>query len=186
MIRLRSRKGVSGAISAMFVIAIFFIILVSLFVYTGLLNSYNQTVTDRNRMDWERDSESILFIAAEVKSGVLNLSFSNDGGVTLHLVQVWLSQFPNSSYSQSTNQSQYWISKYVSSGQTAGNFGATEDFKRINIGSIGAPIRLSGLSGEYHKIKLVTERGNVFECQVPYPPAQGGGGGGGKIGRAHV
>ena len=169
-----NKKGVSGAISAMFIIAIFFMALVSIFIVMGLNNSYNQTVLDRNRMDWERDSESIFFIAAEVKVGVLNLNFSNNGRVTLHLVQVWLSQFPNRSYSQCTNQSQYWTSKYVSSGETVNSFGATQDFRRVYIGSIGIPIRLSGLPGIYCKIKLVTERGNVFECQVPWPPPSGG------------
>jgi len=181
MIRLRSRKGVSGAISAMFIIAIFFMMIVSLFIYTRLLDSYNQTVADRNRMDWERDSESIYYIAGEVEAGVLNVDFSNDGGVTLHLVQVWLSQFPNSSYSQCTNQSQYWVNKYVSSGETVNGFGAAEDFRRVNIGSIGEPTRLSGLSGEYWKIKLVTERGNAFECQVPWPPPFEGGALGGYV-----
>jgi len=170
-----NKKGVSGAISAMFIIAIFFICLVSTFVIQGLTNSYNQTVLDRNRMDWERDSESIFFLAAKVNAGILNLNFSNNGGVTLHLIQVWLSQFPDSSYSQCTNQSQYWTSKYVSPGETAGKFGAAEGFKRVNIGSIGPPIKLSGLSGEYWKIKLVTERGNTFECQVPWPPEEDGG-----------
>jgi len=47
MIKLHSRKGVSGAIRAMFLATVFFIMVVSLFVYTGLLNGYNQTVVDR-------------------------------------------------------------------------------------------------------------------------------------------
>mgnify|MGYP001122432291 CR=1 FL=1 len=174
MIRLRSRKGVSGAISAMFIIAIFFICLVSMFVIQGLTNSYNQTVLDRNRMDWERNSEHITFIRAAVANNVLNATFSNDGRVTLHIVQVWLSEFSDNNYSSANWQKQFWTSRYISSGETVNGFGSSPNFRRVNVGSIGDPVSLSGLTSEYYKIKLVTERGNTFECQVPYPPSEGG------------
>lgn len=171
MIKLRSRKGVSGAISAMFVIAIFFIILVSTFAITGMTNSYNQVVIDRNRMDWDRNSEHVTFIVAAVGANkILNVSFSNDGRVTLHIVQVWLSQFSNGDYANSTWQQQFWASKYVSSGETVNDLGYYPEFKRVTSGAIGAVTRLQDLTSQYYKIKLVTERGNVFECQVPYPP----------------
>jgi len=165
-----NKKGVSGAISAMFIIAIFFICLVSTFVIQGLTNSYNQTVLDRNRMDWERTSEHVTFIKAIVADNVLNATFSNDGRVTLHIVQVWLSEFPNDTYSGANWQIQFWTSRYISSGETVNGFGFFPDFKRINVGSLGSLTSLSGLMSEYYKIKLVTERGNTFECQVPYPP----------------
>ena len=179
MSRLRSRKGVSGAISAMFIIAIFFICLVSMFVIQGLTNSYNQTVLDRNRMDWERNSEHITFIRAAVANNVLNATFSNDGRVTLHIVQVWLSEFPDNNYSSANWQKQFWTSRYISSGETVNGFGSSPNFKRVNVGSIGDPVSLSGLTSQYYKVKLVTERGNTFECQVPYPPPTSGEGGGG-------
>jgi len=176
---LRGNKGISGSISAMFIIAIFFIILLTIFAITSALNSYNQTVLERNKMDWERDSEHITFIAAEVgENGKLNVSFSNDGGVTLHLVQVWFAEFPNEEYTDSTWQYQYWISRYVSSGETVNDLGYHSEFRKIGVSSMGALTSLSGFSSSlYYKIRLVTERGNVFECQVPYPPSTSGEGG---------
>jgi len=177
MIKLRSRKGVSGAISAMFVIAIFFIIVVSLFVYTGMLNSYNQVVNERSKMDWERNSEHVTFISAQVGAdGILRVSFSNDGRVMLHLVQVWFTEFPDNSYDESIWQMQYWINKYVSPGETVNDLGYYPEFKIINSGSIGDLTSLSDLNSQYYKIKLVTERGNAFVCQVPWPVSEGGGG----------
>jgi len=177
MIKLRSRKGVSGAISAMFVIAIFFIIVVSLFVYTGMLNSYNQVVNERSKMDWERNSEHVSFYSARVGSNkILNVSFSNDGRVMLHLVQAWLTEFPDNSYDESIWQMQYWISKYVSPGETVNDLGYYPEFKRINSATIGDLTSLSDLNSQYYKIKLVTERGNAFVCQVPWPVSEAGGG----------
>jgi len=170
-----NKKGVSGAISAMFIIAIFFICLVSTFVIQGLTNSYNQTVLDRNRMDWERTSEHVTFIKAIVADNVLNATFSNDGRVTLHIVQVWLSEFPNDTYASANWQLQFWTNRYVSSGETVNGFGFFPDFKRINVGGLGSLTSLSGLTSQYYKLKLVTERGNTFECQVPWPPEEDGG-----------
>jgi len=171
-----NKKGVSGAISAMFIIAIFFICLVSTFVIQGLTNSYNQTVLDRNRMDWERTSEHVTFIKAIVANNVLNATFSNDGRVTLHIVQVWLSEFPDNKYSSANWQIQLYTSRYISSGETVNGFGFFPDFKRINVGGLGSLTSLSGLTSQYYKLKLVTERGNTFECQVPWPPEEEDGG----------
>ena len=172
--KLARKKAVSGAISAMFLIAIFFMGLISFYIVMGLNNSYNQTVLDRNRMDWERDSEHVTFIKAIVANNVLNVSFSNDGRVTLHIVQVWLSEFPNDTYSGANWQLQFWTSRYVTSGETVNGFGSSPNFKRIDAGSIGSLTALSGLTKQHYKMKLVTERGNTFECQVPYPPPSGG------------
>jgi len=55
-------------------------------------------------------------------------------------------------------------------------FGFFPEFKRINVGSLGSLTSLSGLTSQYYKLKLVTERGNTYECQVPYPPPSSGGG----------
>jgi hypothetical protein len=163
----------------MFIIAIFFIALITMFGLTAALNSYNQKVLERNKMDWERTSEHVTFVAAEVGAdGKLNVTFFNDGGVTLHLVQVWLSEFPNSSYIGSTWQRQYWISRYVSSGETVNDLGYYSELRKVTRNSMGDLTPLSGLSNSlYYKIKLVTDRGNVFECQIPYPPEAGDGGG---------
>jgi len=171
MIKLRSRKGVSGAISAMFVIAIFFFCLVATFVITAYTNSYNQTVNERSRMDWDRASEHLTFRTAIVNSQVLNASFLNDGRVTLRIVQVWLSEFPNNTYSGANWQLQFWTSRYVSSGETVNSFGSSPNFKRVNLGSLSPLTTLSNLTSSYYKMKLVTERGNTFECQVPWPPS---------------
>jgi len=177
-INVRSRNAISAAISAMFVIAIFFVIVMSLFMYTMWLNNYNQVVNERSKMDWDRISEHITFNAAAVgTNGILNISFFNDGGVTLHLVQTWFSEYTNSSYVASKYQRQYWIDKYVSPGETVPSLGYYSEFRKVTSNGLDPIAPLSGLSSTgYYKIKLVTERGNAFECQVPYPPPSQGGG----------
>jgi len=180
-----SRRGVSGAVSAMFVIAIFFIITISLFVYTLQLHEYNQIVNERDTMDWERMNEKIVipWTAMNNTPGILNITVTNIGGVTAHLVQMWLTEL--NYQAEAKWQTEYLIDTYISPGETIPDYGY--DGRFIRIGGDGTARLMTSLSNlnssSYYRIKLVTERGNVAIGE--YPPRvyrEGGGDGEGTLG----
>jgi hypothetical protein len=164
-----NRKGVSGAISGMFVVAIFALIITAFFAYTSALNNYIQVVNERNRLDWEQLNERIIVSNISIDdSGVLKANVSNVGAVTAHLVQMWITKFNENGGSEW--QIQYLIDFYLSPGETLYNFGSYGKFIRIPEKQTFSSISSLDKQSRY-KIKLVTERGNVAIGE--YTPAKG-------------
>ena len=88
---LKSRKGVSGAISGIFVILVCFLALGAIFVYAINLDRYNQVVNERNRMEWEIQNEKFTITHAQRNdNGTLNATIFNFGGMTAHIVDMWV------------------------------------------------------------------------------------------------
>ena len=61
----RSRKGVSGVISGIFVILICFLAIAAIFVYAINLDRYNQVVNERHQVNWEIENENFEIIIGQ-------------------------------------------------------------------------------------------------------------------------
>jgi hypothetical protein len=173
MVRFLGRRAVSGAISGMFVVLIFVAAVSALLAYNTSLDKYNQAVSEKNRMEWERLNEEIIIPSAErLDDGTLNATIRNIGAVTVHLVSLWLSAYDSNSKPQW--QQQYSIDIWISPGETKYKFGQKNYvYTLIEPGSISktlSSIYLPNTEWNYI-IKVVTERGNIA-TYIIQPPIQ--------------
>ena len=131
-------------------------------------NTFDQAIEDRNRMDWERTHEKIEFTYARIEENTLNLTLRNYGEVTAHFVDLWIRVYNGTPPSNPLTQNLYEISYYVERGRSI---------------SFSPPGSYSDHLN--YSLKIVTERGNIASCSVPYPPIEEepeeGGEGGGNI-----
>jgi len=162
MVRFLGRRAVSGAISGMFVVLIFVAAVSALLAYNTSLDRYNQAVSERNLMEWERLNEKIVISAAErvEEDGTLNATIQNIGAVTAHLVSLWLSAYDGNG--EPIWQQQYSIDIWISPGEIKNNFGQNNAYTLVTAGQTGKTIAsiLLPNSEWIYLIKLVTERGN--------------------------
>ncbi|MEM2902605.1 MAG: hypothetical protein QXO32_07760 [Candidatus Bathyarchaeia archaeon] len=181
-VRFMNRKAVSGVISGMFAVLIFFVAIAAIYSYHVMQDRYLQTVNERHQMDWERLNERIIIPWIERREdGTLNATVRNIGAVAAHLVSLWLSAYDGSNNPQW--QRQYAIGVWVSPGEARTNLGQDDySYTLIKPGQDGETLTFIQLpySGWTYTIKVVTERGNVAIAQYPSPvaPSAGGGGGG--------
>jgi len=155
----------------MFIIAIFFVIVLSLFVYTSNLNRYNTVANSRNQDDWERENEKIAIPALSIDAGTLNIAVSNVGGVTAHLVQMWITKFKSIGNYDPVWQTQYAIDTYISPGETIPNYGSSGKFIKIIVTTTVTTTVLNSLtsfdSSSHYIVKIVTARGNAAISEYP-------------------
>jgi hypothetical protein len=168
-----NRKAVSGVISGMFAVLIFFVAIAAVYSYHVMQDKYLQTVNERHQMDWERLNEKITIPYAErLDDGTLNATIQNIGAVTAHLVTLWISAYdPNGDPKW---QKQYKIDMWISPGETKNSFGQRNYvYTLIEPGSISktlSSIYLPNTEWNYI-IKVVTERGNIA-THIIQPPIQ--------------
>jgi len=176
MVRFLGRRAVSGAISGMFVVLIFVAAVSALLAYNTSLDRYNQAVSERNLMEWERLNEKIVISAAErvEEDGTLNATIQNIGAVTAHLVSLWLSAYDGNREPQW--QQQYSIDIWMSPGEVKHYLGQNiYNYILIRPGQAGNPttfVKLPNATWVYG-IKIVTERGNAATYILQPPPREG-------------
>ena len=99
--RLRKdRRGISNVI----VIALSLVIILAI-VTDIILWNY-----DMNQVDWEKMRESVIITDAQNVTSGSQFTFENDGGLTVHLVSLWLIN--------STDHERYDINVFVNSAET--------------------------------------------------------------------
>jgi hypothetical protein len=145
----------------------------ALLAYNTSLDRYNQAVSERNLMEWERLNEKVVISMAErLDDGSLNATIQNIGAVTAHLVSLWLSAYDG--YKEPRWQQQYNIDIWMSPGETKCKFGQNDyAYTIIKPGSMGealSSVYLSDTSWIY-VIKIVTERGNIA-TYILQPPKE--------------
>ena len=130
--RLRKdRRGVSNII----VIALSLVIILAIVTDIVLWNY------EMNQVDWEKMKENSIIINAENVTSGSQFSFENNGGLTVHLVSLWVNN--------STDHQRYDINIFINSAESRTYF--RED--------ILLPI------GNYN-VKVVSERGNIAVYSV--------------------
>jgi len=86
---LRKKKGVSGIISGVFLVALTVMIFGALSWQFFRGDQYNQIMLERQQREWERYNERIA-ITDTGYSKYLRFKVSNIGGVTAHIVTIYL------------------------------------------------------------------------------------------------
>lgn len=136
----RRRKGVGNIVAT--IVFVFLLLTTVSQVYLFSFNLQDDYITDANeRLEatMKKMGEDINISGAYITSSSrLNLSVTNNGGETAHLVSLWLIN--------STDHYRYSIDTYVSGGKT--------------VTDIGSSIIMT--YGSTYSIRIITERGNLY------------------------
>jgi len=145
---VRRKRGVSGIISGIFLVAVTVMIFGAMVSQYSLFENYNSAVQRAEQRAWERYNERLVIVGVTANSSYLNFTVTNCGSVTAHIVDVFL-RFVNG-----TNKL-YTIDVWIAPGSS----------KQI----VAYNIRL-GLNDKYD-FQIATERGNLIS---PTPVNQAG------------
>jgi len=165
---LKSRKGVSGAISGVFVILICFLALAAIFVYAINLDRYNQVVNERNRMEWEIQNEKFTITYAQRNdNGTLNATIFNFGGMTAHFVDIWVTM--KNGTSNESLQELYRVNYHINPAEQLSEIG-DQNVTLLPSGQEVSCINLTEpvVANINYTIKVVSERGNVASYLLEY------------------
>jgi hypothetical protein len=122
----RDRRGISNII----------VVVLSLVIILAIVSNVVLWNYDMNQVDWEKIKENVAITNVESTAYWSQYTFENDGGLTVHLVSLWISN--------STLHQHYNINIFVNSAET-------KTYLREDI-----PLP----TGSY-TVKVVTERGNM-------------------------
>ncbi len=142
----KNKRGVSTVIGAVFFVLIllggFSMIIWEITEY----DNYMQVVNERDQLEREKQNEIIEIDSVYVVGDSLNISVVNNGAVTAHLVDLWVTEYVDET--TANWHSFFQINYYANPGDTIAN--------------IGHEIEMPELDPEYnYMIKIVTERGNI-------------------------
>jgi hypothetical protein len=122
----RDRRGVSNIV----------VIALSLVIILAIVSNIVLWNYEMNQVDWEKMKENVIITNVEIVTPGAQFTFKNEGGLTVHLVSLWVIS--------STNHQHYDINVFINSAET-------ESYLRDDI---------TLPTGSY-TIKVVTERGNT-------------------------
>ena len=122
----RDRRGISNII----------VIALSLVIILAIVSNIVLWNYEMNQVDWEKIKENVIITNVESVTYGSQFTFENDGGLTVHLVSLWIIN--------STDHQRYDVNVFV-------NSAATKNYLRDDI---------SLPTGSY-TVKVVTERGNI-------------------------
>jgi len=148
---VKGKRGISTVLGTVYFVIIMLLAFNLVLWEIGQMDTYQQSVNERNQIDWERLNEKVEIVFALVSSSNhLNVTVTNVGGLTAHLVDLWVTDRTPSPPVQSL----FVLNDYVSPGSTVANIG--DD---ISVDPTHA-----------YKVRIVTERGNTLETTHVYPP----------------
>ncbi|OGD54000.1 hypothetical protein A3K80_00070 [Candidatus Bathyarchaeota archaeon RBG_13_38_9] len=167
-ILFKGRKGVSGAISGIFVILICFLAIGAIFVFAISQDRYNQVVNERNRIEWEIQNEKFTITHAQRNdNGTLNATIFNFGGMTAHFVDIWVTM--KNGTSNESLQKLYKVNYYINPAAELSEIGA-QNVTLLPSGQEVSCINLTEpvVANINYTIKVVSERGNVASYLLEY------------------
>jgi len=145
---LRKRKGVSGIISGVFLVAVAVMIFNVLAWQFFQYDVYRQIAVERDQREWERFNERVI-ISDYLNMGsasYLRLKIRNIGSVTARIVTVYLND------TTANIPRAFVLANYITSNCSAWITPGTEKWVNTTI---------SLTSGNLYDLKIATERGNI-------------------------
>jgi len=140
---LRKRKGVSGVISGVFLVAVAVMIFNVLAWQFFQADSHNHLVREAQQREWERFNERLAIVNVELGTVYLNFTVKNYGAVAAHVVDLFV-KFSNGTYQAYTFPD---VNTWISPGNTTRIIG---------------PNKLKLQSTDIYDFQIGTERGNLF------------------------
>lgn len=144
---LRKRRGVSGIISGVFLVALTVMIFSTLSWQFFRADQYNQVMLERQQREWERFNERLMIDNIGLSVTTLQFDVINYGAVTAHITDLYLTNLSATPYQYSRHSLDLWI-----------NLGST---KRLNT-------HVTIEVGNKYQFIVTTERGNSFVPSAQY------------------
>ena len=148
----RTQKGLSNIVGAIFLVAIVFAGLGIINWGVGLQDQYALTISERNKIDWERLNERIELTDLSIDNNKFNITLQNTGALPARLVRLWV-----------TNETSPWHQKYDI------DYVVNPTTKLTNLGQ---SLNLNALESKDYVIGVVTERGNLATFRAGSPSNQ--------------
>jgi archaellum component FlaF (FlaF/FlaG flagellin family) len=151
---LRRRRGVSGIISGVFLVAVALMIFGAMISQYTLFEHYNETVQKAQQRAWERFNERLAIVTVETGVSKLNFTVKNCGSVTAHVVDIYMS-FTNDT------RTRFSVDVWVNPGST------------VRISNAGPTLQTS----DVYDFQIATTRGNLFapfQATISNQPTPGG------------
>lgn len=154
------RKGIGTILGATFFIIIVLLAFGTFMALASRFDVYRGVVSEMEQLDWEKLNERLDIVSIKLHgiNHVLNLTITNTGAFTAHLVQLWVINY-------TANEHKYVaLDIYIPPGATL-----------VNVAYSSPSVWLKPSGGPY-AIRVVTERGNIFSVHWPLerPPFIGG------------
>jgi hypothetical protein len=143
------KRAVGSVAAAVFMVLTVVLIFGLMLVEASLIDAASQQMRSHVISATEKDLESIAFLDTKIIDGSLNITVFNDGGVSVHIVRLWITDSTAVPQSHSRAEVSYWIDP------------------GIILNSVGGGE--SNLDASHTYIfNLISARGNIF--QVIYKP----------------
>ena len=144
-----NKRGAGSIIGAVFILLILLTGFTYYFLNVNVTEDYNKILQDMEELDLRRNKENIEFVSVSITADdKLNVTVKNTGSYHVHFI--WLGVFNNTSIPETQQYSS--MSTHVNPGESATGIGST----------------ITVTPGSQYIIQLVTELGNVFNCDL-YP-----------------
>jgi len=140
----------SSIVAAVFLVMTILLIFNLMLFGAKLIDATSQQMRLRTESATEKGLESLAFLGAQIIGGTLNVTAFNDGGVSIHMVRLWITDNSTTPKLHTQTDVSHWIDP-----------GAT-------LTAIGAQTGTFDPSHTY-LINVVSARGNIF--QALYKPS---------------
>jgi hypothetical protein len=145
-----SKRAVGSVAAAVFMVLTIVLIFGLMLVEANLIDAASQQMRSHVISATEKDLESIAFLDTKIIDGSLNITVFNDGGVSVHIVRLWITDNTTTPKSHARSDVSYWIDP-----------GAAP----TSIEDVGGTLYASHI----YLFNIVSARGNIF--QVIYRPS---------------
>lgn len=153
---VRHRKASSPVVAGALFLAAMLIVFNALFLVSSQYGSFFGDSLAKMRSDHDQRTEQLSVLKMSINSQKLNLTLTNQGPLTIHLVSIWISEWNGSISTGHVNRP---LNVYIEPGQTAPGIGS--DLQGV---SFNAALT--------YAMRIVTDRGSVFP--ITYSPLSWG------------
>lgn len=145
------RRGLSSIIGMIFLVVILSSV-IGYFTYAiSLIEQVNDQVMMKGIENFDKLRENFEITNIKIDSGKFNLTVQNTGELPINFTRLWVSNVTDSSWPLQN----FTVNKVSSPGQVLNN--------------VGQNLNLYALESQSYSLRLVTERGNLFNIQLSSP-----------------
>ncbi|NQV39087.1 MAG: hypothetical protein HQ505_00855 [Nitrosopumilus sp.] len=148
---IRKRRGLSNVIGMIFLVVVLSSV-IGYFTYgINLIERVNDEVIIKGVESIDKSKESFEIVNVGINGGKFDLTIKNTGQLPIHFTRLWVNNVTDSSWPLQN----FTLNEVSSPGQI--------------LYDVGQNLNLYALESQSYDLRLVTERGNLFNIQVTSP-----------------
>ncbi|MFB5619683.1 MAG: hypothetical protein ACE5RC_00925 [Nitrosopumilus sp.] len=148
---IKKRRGLSNVIGMIFLVIVLSSV-IGYFTYgINLIERVNDEVVVKGIESIDKSKETFEVINVGITDGKFDLAIKNTGQLPIHFTRLWVNNVTDSSWPLQN----FTLNEISSPGQTIYN--------------VGQNLNLYALESQSYDLRLVTERGNLFDVQITSP-----------------